>query len=233
MKYYIEDKEFGKIILNVNGRAKHFVMRVVEKEVHITIPKGVTQKDIEECVNRNRDSIRQLMQKDGSKNHFIDLDYKIDTDVMKLELLEGCRKGFYVNRSTGKCQIECPPNTDFASIQDWMKKVIIEELRKQAKVILWNKTLELAKQNGFKYKDLKIQTSKTRWGSCSASNNINLSVYLMTLPSHLIDYVILHELCHTVHHDHSDAFWALMDKVTDGMAHALRNELKQNYRTEL
>ena len=80
---------------------------------------------------------------------------------------------------------------------------------------------------------MKIQTSKTRWGSCSASNSINLSVYLMTLPSHLMDYVILHELCHTVHHDHSDAFWALMDKVTDGKAHALRNELKQNYRTEL
>lgn len=233
MKYYIEDKEFGKIILSVNGRAKHFVMRVVENEVHITIPKGVTHKDIEECVNRNRESIRQLMQKDGRKKHVIDLDYRIDTDVMKLELVEGRRKEFYVNRSMGKCQIECPPSTDFSSIQDWMKKVIIEELRKQAKVILWNKTLEHAKQHGFKYKDLKIQTSKTRWGSCSASNSINLSVYLMTLPSHLMDYVILHELCHTVHHDHSDAFWALMDKVTDGKAHALRKELKQNYRTEL
>lgn len=233
MKYYIEDKEFGKIILTVNGRAKHFVMRVVENEVHITIPRGVTSKDIEECVNRNRESIRQLMQKDERKKHFIDLDYKIDTDVMNLELVEGRRKEFYVTRSTGKCQIECPPGTDFSSIQDWMKKVIIEELRKQAKVILWNKTLQFAKEHGFKYKDLKIQTSKTRWGSCSASNSINLSVYLMTLPSHLMDYVILHELCHTVHHDHSDAFWALMDKVTDGKAHALRNELKQNYRTEL
>ena len=233
MKYYIEDKEFGKIILTVNGRAKHFVMRVVEDEVHITIPRGVTSKDIEECVNRNRESIRQLMQKDERKKHFIDLDYKIDTDVMNLELVEGRRKDFYVTRSTGKCQIECPPDTDFSSIQDWMKKVIIEELRKQAKVILWNKTLQFAKEHGFKYKDLKIQTSKTRWGSCSASNSINLSVYLMTLPSHLMDYVILHELCHTVHHDHSDAFWALMDKVTDGKAHALRNELKQNYRTEL
>ena len=233
MKYYIEDKEFGKIILTVNGRAKHFVMRVVENEVHITIPRGVTSKDIEECVNRNRESIRQLMQKDERKKHFIDLDYKIDTDVMNLELVEGRRKDFYVTRSTGKCQIECPPGTDFSPIQNWLQKVIIEELRKQAKVILWNKTLQFAKEHGFKYKDLKIQTSKTRWGSCSASNSINLSVYLMTLPSHLMDYVILHELCHTVHHDHSDAFWALMDKVTDGKAHALRNELKQNYRTDL
>ncbi|MBO7102326.1 MAG: M48 family metallopeptidase, partial [Bacteroidaceae bacterium] len=103
----------------------------------------------------------------------------------------------------------------------------------QAKVILWNRTIQLAKRYGFKYKDLKIQTSKTRWGSCSVSNSINLSVYLMTIPSHLIDYVILHELCHTVHHDHSDAFWALMDKVTEGKATSLRQELKENYRTEL
>ena len=65
------------------------------------------------------------------------------------------------------------------------------------------------------------------------SNSINLSVYLMTLPSHLINYVILHELCHTVHHDHSDAFWALMDKVTEGKSKSLHKELKDNYRTEL
>lgn len=233
MKYYIEDQEFGKIILTVNGRAKHFVMRVVENEVHITIPQGVTTEDIKQCVNRNRESIRQLMKKDVDRRHFIDLSYKIDTDVMKLELVEGKRKGFYVHRSEGKCTIECEPNTDFATIQNWLKKVIINELRLQAKFILRNKTQQFANKHGFKFKDLKIQSSKTRWGSCSASNSINLSVFLMTLPSHLMDYVILHELCHTIHHDHSDAFWALMDKVTDGKAHALRKELKQNYNTEL
>ena len=233
MKYYIEDQEFGKIILTVNGRAKHFVMRVVENEVHITVPQGVTREDIEQCVNRNRESIRRLMKKDVDRRHVIDLNYKIDTDVMKLELVEGKRNGFYVHRSEGKCTIECEPNTDFASIQNWLKKVIMNELRLQAKFILRNKTQQFADKHGFKFTDLKIQSSKTRWGSCSASNSINLSVFLMTLPSHLMDYVILHELCHTVHHDHSDAFWALMDKVTDGKAHALRKELKQNYNTEL
>ena len=233
MKYYIEDKEFGKIILTTNTRAKRFVMRVVGTEVHITIPLGVTTREIEECVNRNRDAIRNLLQKEDKTQKLINLDYKIDTDVMKLELIEGNRDCFFVNRKEGQCQIVCPPHTDFSQKQEWLRKVIVEELRIQAKVILWNRMFQLAKRHGFKYKDLKIQTSKTRWGSCSASNSINLSVYLMTLPSHLIDYVILHELCHTVHHDHSDAFWALMDKVTEGKAKSLRQELKENYRTEL
>jgi predicted metal-dependent hydrolase len=54
----------------------------------------------------------------------------------------------------------------------------------------------------------------------------------MAVPSHLIDYVIKHELCHTVHHDHGDKFWQLMDNVTGGRAKQLRMELKK-YRTSL
>ena len=112
MKYYIEDKEFGKIILTTNTRAKRFVMRVVGTEVHITIPLGVTTREIEECVNRNRDAIRNLLQKEDKTQKLINLDYKIDTDVMKLELIEGNRDCFFVNRKEGQCQLVCPPHTD-------------------------------------------------------------------------------------------------------------------------
>lgn len=107
----------------------------------------------------------------------------------------------------------------------------IAQLRLQAKAYLPRRTAELAYMWGFEYKGVKIQSSRTRWGSCSASCSINLSLFLMTVPEHLIDYVILHELCHTKHHDHSPAFWAEMDRVTDGKAKILRKELRK-YHTE-
>lgn len=103
----------------------------------------------------------------------------------------------------------------------------VERMRQEAKDTLPRRVAELAYMHGFHYDGLTIRDSKTRWGSCSGHNTISLSLYLMQVPEHLQDYVILHELCHTVHHNHSPRFWALMDTVTDGKAHALRRELHQ------
>ena len=105
--------------------------------------------------------------------------------------------------------------------------VDVEQMRKEAKASLPRRVAELAHLYGFSYSNLTIRDSKTRWGSCSALNSISLSLYLMKVPEHLQDYVNLHELCHTVHHNHSVQFWALMDEVTDGKAHALRKELRK------
>ena len=71
---------------------------------------------------------------------------------------------------------------------------------------------EMAKELGFAPKAIRISRAKRRWGSCSAKGNINLSLRLAQLPPSLIDYVILHELCHLHHHDHSKAFWALVER---------------------
>ena len=90
----------------------------------------------------------------------------------------------------------------------------------------------LAAAHGFDYRGVKIQPSCTRWGSCSARRDINLSYYLMLVPPHLADYVMLHELCHTREMNHSPRFWALLDQFTGGKAHALREELKR-YRCSL
>ena len=84
----------------------------------------------------------------------------------------------------------------------------------------------LAVKYGFSYNAVSLRNSRTRWGSCSNRKNISLSIYLQLLPTHLSDYVLLHELCHTVEMNHSATFWALMDKVTDGRARSLRRELR-------
>ncbi len=95
--------------------------------------------------------------------------------------------------------------------------VIIDKVK--AKKKLTNRLKQLAVQHGFTYKRVTIRNQKTRWGSCSHKNNINLNMKLVLLPDELVDYVILHELVHTRIHDHSKRFWAELDKyVEDGKA---------------
>ena len=117
-------------------------------------------------------------------------------------------------------------------LQSWLHKVIEESLRRNAKSILPSRLASLSKQCGLPYSSVKINSSQGRWGSCSARKDINLSYYLVLLPSHLIDYVLLHELCHTREMNHSERFWALLNQFTEGKALALRGELRK-YRTEI
>jgi predicted metal-dependent hydrolase len=85
---------------------------------------------------------------------------------------------------------------------------------------------ELADNYGYSYEKVFIRNQKTRWGSCSSKNNINLNMKLLKLPGDLIDYVILHELVHTKVKNHSKQFWAELNKVA-GDAKKLDKELKK------
>ncbi len=85
----------------------------------------------------------------------------------------------------------------------------------------------LAREHGFTCNSITIREQKTRWGSCSAKNNISLNIKLVQLPEALIDYVILHELVHTRIHSHSKKFWTELDryvKNSKSMANQLRIE---------
>ncbi len=103
----------------------------------------------------------------------------------------------------------------------------IERLRREARRLLPPRVAELAAQYGFNYGRVSIRASRTRWGSCSGRNDLSLSLFLMTLPEYLRDFVILHELCHTVHHNHSAAFHALLNRCTGGCEAVLNRELRR------
>jgi len=92
-------------------------------------------------------------------------------------------------------------------IQNFIEKAFIETFRIEAKQYLPKRVEELSKKHNLAYNNVSIKAAKTRWGSCSYKNNINLSLFLMKLPNHLIDYVILHELTHTIEKNHSNRFW--------------------------
>lgn len=80
-----------------------------------------------------------------------------------------------------------------------------------AKEALIPRVQTLSEQTGLMITAVKINSAKTRWGSCSAAKSVNLSHRLIAADPKLIDYVIIHELCHTVHMDHSHDFYRLVE----------------------
>ena len=85
--------------------------------------------------------------------------------------------------------------------------------REDARKVLNRRLGELAAEHNFKYERVSIRCQKTRWGSCSSRNNINLNMNLLHLPSELIDYVLLHELTHTRVRKHGHEFWDELETV--------------------
>ena len=85
--------------------------------------------------------------------------------------------------------------------------------RRLARVCIEQKAGNYAKILGVTPTAVRINGAKTRWGSCSGKNSLNFSWRLMLAPEPCVDYVVVHELCHILHHDHSPAFWQAVEQV--------------------
>ena len=107
------------------------------------------------------------------------------------------------------------------------ERLRIESLRRAARSDLPERVERVARRFGFVYGKVSIRVMRTRWGSCSPRNDLSLNLYLMLLPEPLRDYVIVHELCHTVHHDHSPRFHALVNRCLDGREAEFERALKR------
>jgi predicted metal-dependent hydrolase len=98
--------------------------------------------------------------------------------------------------------------------------------RQQASLLIPERVKFFAENHQLHYEKIKITSARTRWGSCSSKNTLNFSWRLMLTPPEMIDYVIIHELAHTVHHNHSKRFWGLVEKILPDYK-ARRKQLRQ------
>lgn len=227
MENYFDDKELGRVIIRLNPRAKSYSVKIKNGEVYAVMPEYGSLEYLISIIMKNKGKIKSILDSQP-KHSVINENSVIKTASFQVNIYRCERENFYMSLKNGILNIACPNFTDFNrnEIQEILNNMLISAMRHEAKRLLPQRALALARKFGFSFKQIKINSSKSRWGSCSTSKNINLSLFLMRLPWHLIDYVILHELCHTIEMNHSDRFWALMDKVTDNKAKALRAELK-------
>ena len=230
-KSIMEHPQWGTIIVARNARARRIILRSRPDGIHITAPTLATKSDIERAI---ADCVPKLMLKQQQGEvATIDSNYKYGNDNFTFNIAEHDRSVFQLKHNGKDFTLLCPAGTDYygTGMQKWLHKTFTQAISLRAKEMLPPRLKELAKEKGFTYNRCTVRNVHSRWGSCSAGGNISLSVSLMLLPDELIDYVLLHELCHTVEMNHSERFWALMDKVTaPAKAKDLRKKLK-GYRT--
>lgn len=109
----------------------------------------------------------------------------------------------------------------YALLQRW--------LREQGRQALVPRLQELARESGLEFRSAQVRLQRTRWGSCSSRKSISLNASALFVEPRLVDYLLLHELAHTRHMNHSPRFWALLESLAPG-ARAMDRELNGCWR---
>ena len=222
----------GQIKFQRNFRAKRLTISIRPSTgVRVTIPGLLPFRAAQDFVETKKDWITQKVNEIETKKSVFSNESNFCTRSHRLRFSPQPRKNLLVQLTDSEIMVQYPQelNVNDSLVQEAARKGIIMAYRKEAKQLLPERVAFLAKQDGFSYNNLSIKNIKSRWGSCSAKNNINLSIYLMKLPDELIDYVILHELTHTIHKNHGKDFWNYLDKIT-GKPKELAARIKK-YRT--
>lgn len=218
---------YGDIKITINPRARNIILRARAGIIEVTLPPRAGHSDLLKALDKH--GAKLLAECRNNAPAIIDADYKIISENFSFMLSVGSNSRYVVRYEGTNATLLYPETTNFSDekTQELLRRVRVTALQHVAKENLSQRLKMLAAKHGFSFGAVSFRDSHTRWGSCSSRKNISLSIYLQLLPTHLADYVILHELCHTVEMNHGVSFWTLMDKVTDGRAKLLRAELKR------
>ncbi|WP_421919355.1 M48 family metallopeptidase [Marinifilum sp.] len=209
-------KDIGELSLRKDKRFKRLSIRMAPtKGIWINLPYGITEDEAIQFALKNKSWIIQAKQKKEEKENQqtrFTPDSVFRTKYHELRIRSAATNAYSSSLNNGFLEVNYPHGMDVTSeeIQQFIRTSIVETLRREAKYYLPKRIDYLAKKHGFTYTSLQIKNTKSRWGSCSHDNKINLSLHLMRLPEELSDMVILHELCHTKVKNHSSSFWELL-----------------------
>ena len=209
----IVDKEFGEIKIRKNKLARSVKLSVgVDGSLRASIPYYSPEFAVRRLVNGSRDEIRKMLATHNAKNSYQDGDLIGKTHTLFLRKFSG--EEIKISNEGNQILVQIPQELAFENplVQSEIRKTVSKILRKQAKAYLPRRISFLAEKYGFSFEKLRFSHTGTRWGSCSSSGTISLNIALMNLPHHLIDYVIIHELCHTRQMNHSSKFWQEVEK---------------------
>ncbi|GHT18757.1 zinc protease [Bacteroidia bacterium] len=233
------DRELGEIFFLNKNNIKRLSVRILPNSLQVNLPHGISQKDALVFIEKNREKIfkkQQKLRQNANSELMVMPEKPLQTLTFAVQPIAAKRENVFFSLKNKVLTIEFPAQQDCRTpeMQQLFWNGINYFLRKEAKRILPVRLIYLADLYGFTFHKVTIKSTTSRWGSCARTKNIlhtkfsiNLSFYLLLTTPQLVDYVLLHELCHTREMNHSPRFWQEMDRVTDGKSKILRAELKK------
>ncbi len=233
----MEQKLWFTFMLNINGKdlpcnvfCSERVTRVklsvtMQENIEMKVPRGVSAEYCKEFATANvgwlARTLRTIHEKNIQRSYhsqevcfpeYLQLDYFGDEFTMHYEWRPVRWTGANCSVKTKEIYIFgnlLKPGRVFAGIGVLLHDMTIRYLFPRLK--------ELALQHGFQPGRLSVRCQQSRWASCSSrGGGISLNLLLILLPPEVVDYVLLHELCHLRHMNHSEAFWEEVEKVCPG-----------------
>lgn len=202
--------------VRVSARARYVRLRMSESEgLVVVVPEGFNKREIAGILHARRDWIeksrRKLASRPVCEPEALPESLAITATglVWQLQYRQGKSQTVSV-RCKGENALLLQGNVvNQAACRAALRRWLVRHAREV--LVPW---LEgLSHEHGLPFQKTTVRTQKTRWASCSSRGTISINAHLLFLEKEQVDYVFLHELCHTVHMNHSPMFWALLERI--------------------
>lgn len=214
----VNEQEITVYILT--ERRNNARVSIGKKGVTIRLPSFLTPEQRQQQISAFKDwafktysGKPELLERGKPKKYQDGHTFTLMGEVFTLNLEEVPLNSFTARLYNNVVLIRIPPHSTPAERDKAIPQLISRVIAKRFYTPLYHKLLYLNKLYfGKTVNDFKLKYTNSLWGSCSRAGNINISTRLLFAPEEVIDYVMVHELAHLIHHNHSDAFWAEVER---------------------
>jgi len=196
--------------VRISQRARRLSVRVYPAgRVEVIVPRSTSAWKVQQFVSRHREWIDERVRESSSQPIPLQPPQEILLAAVERQInVESVHVDQAVRlRALGDCHVQMRGRLDGPAswarvLNRWLMKIAEQEFSRRLR--------QLADTYGFNYERVQVRRQRTRWGSCSTRGTVSLNVCALFLRPEVLRYLLVHELCHTQHMNHSKRFWKLV-----------------------